>query len=107
MSADEIDDAFYSFGQRRGFHVKEMRPRYVNMRQRLVHIEKLQPMLRELLAENSRDLQGEPSLFVPHETQKTRQLRASQFLRGNAIERVGLDRLDDVILVNFAEMFFD
>ena len=75
------------------------------MRDGLVDLEKLQAVMRELLAQLRRDGQREKFLLLPFLADEPLQTGAAQTAARQAGDRDRLDRLDDRILVRRAEMF--
>ena len=106
VRVDELHDALDVFGNRRRFEVEELRPRHADVRDGLVDLEKLQAVLRELLAQLRRDRQREKFLLLPFLADEPLQSAAAQTAARQAGDGERLDRLDDGILVRGAEMFF-
>ena len=84
-----------------------MRTRNGNVGNGFIDLEKLEPVGCELLAQDRRDLERKPALILPDLANQAQQLRAAQSAGGSAAHGMRFDRLDDVVLVLFAEMPFD
>ena len=106
VRVDELHDALDVFGNRRGFEVEKVRARDADVRDGLVDLEKLQAVMRELLAQRRGDLQREMLLMLPFLADEPLQAAAAQIAARQAGDDVRLDRLDDVVLVRGAEMLF-
>ena len=106
MRVDVLDDLPHAFGHGRCLHIQEMRSRHRDVGDRLADLEKLKPARSELLAEHGRDLERKPALIVPTEPEQARQIRRTNAAGSGARHVGGVDLLNNVGQMRFAEMLF-
>src|SRR5688572_28659352 len=104
MRIDELDDLLDPFGNRSCFNVQVTRPRDGDVRYGLVDLEELQALPRELPAQDVHDLDRKAHLLVIVSAQQTLQGAMLQVNGRSPWQGVGIDRLDDVRQMRFAEM---
>ena len=83
-----------------------MRSRDADVGDGAVDLEELEALAGELLAEHRGDLQRKPPLVFRREAHEPGEFGASQPPGGRSGERVRVGGLDDVVLVELAEVFF-
>ncbi len=104
MGVDELDNLFDAFGSGGGFEVEKVWPGDGDVGDGAVDFEELEAVGGELLAQDGGDLEWEAALLLPSDAQGALQARAAELAGGGAGEGVGLDRLDEVGEVDFAEV---
>src|SRR5580692_12134000 len=105
MRVDELDDALDVFGNRCCCEVEELRARDGDMSERLVDLEKLQPVRCELLAQLRRQLQWKIFLLLPFGADELLQSTAAQGTARHTGNHERFGGFDDRLLVRGAKMF--